>query len=137
VSLFVDTSAWFAAADRGDAGNERAKAVLASGEPLLTTDHVLLETWSLIRDRLGSDAAGRFWDGLRAGAARIEMVTAADLEAAWAIGEAFREQEFSIVERTSFAVMERLGLRRAATFADGFAIYRFGPKRDRAFEIVR
>jgi predicted nucleic acid-binding protein len=44
------------------------------------------------------------------------------MNAAWALGEAFAYQEFSIVDRTSFAVMERLGIARAAIFDKGFAI---------------
>lgn len=137
MSLFVDTSAWYAAADRGDTSNRRAKEVLASGDSLVTTDHVLIETWLLLRHRLGRHAAESFWSGLRGGAAIIEPVTAADLEGAWAIGEAFPDQDFSIVDRTSFAVMQRLGLERAAAFDDDFAVFRYGPRRDRAFEVVR
>jgi predicted nucleic acid-binding protein len=64
-------------------------------------------------------------------------VTAADLEAAWAIGLLFPDQDFPITDRTSFAVMQRLGIGRAAAFDDDFAVYRFGPDRRRAFEIVR
>jgi len=41
------------------------------------------------------------------------------------------------VDRTSFAVMERLGVHRAASFDDDFAVYRFGPRRSKAFEVVR
>lgn len=137
MSLFVDTSAWYAAADSADASNGRAKAVLGAGEALVTTDHVLVETWLLLRYRLGLAAAVRFWEAVRAGAARLELVSAADLEAAWSIGEAFADQDFSIVDRTSFAVMERLGVMRAASFDDDFAVYRFGARRDRAFEIAR
>jgi predicted nucleic acid-binding protein len=59
------------------------------------------------------------------------------MNAAWAIGESFPDQKFSIVDRTSFAVMERLGITRAASFDDDFAIYRYGRSRERAFEIVR
>ncbi len=33
--------------------------------------------------------------------------------------------------------MERLGVHRAVTFDDDFAVYRFGPRRDRAFEVLR
>jgi hypothetical protein len=33
--------------------------------------------------------------------------------------------------------MERLGVHRAASLDADFAIYRFGPKLERAFEIVR
>jgi predicted nucleic acid-binding protein len=137
VSLFVDTSVWYAAVDTSDAGNTRAKDVLGSGEILVTSDHVLVETWSLLRNRIHRKAAERFWETLRSGAAAIETVGAADLEVAWQIGTAYRDQDFSIVDRTSFAVMRRLGIERAASFDDHFAIFRFGPNRRRAFTIVR
>lgn len=136
MSIFVDTSVWFAAADSSDLDNSRAKAILASGEPLLTTDHVLAETWTLLRSRIHRHAAERFWDGLRNGTAAIESVGPADLEAAWQIGLAYRDQDFSLVDRTSFAVMRRLGIERAASFDDHFAVFRFGPKRRHAFVIV-
>lgn len=112
------------------------KEILAS-EPLVTTDHVVVEAWLLLRSRLGRAAAEAFWDGIRAGIADIEIAGAGDLEAAWAIGSAFSDQDFSIVDRTSFAVMERLGIHRAATLDDDFAVYRFGRDRQRAFELVR
>ena len=101
MSLFVDTSVWYAAADRGDTSNQRAKEILSAGDPLVTTDHVLVETWLLLRHRLGRHAAERFWLGLQNGAAALEAITAADLERAWAIGEAFSDQDFSIVDRTA------------------------------------
>lgn len=137
MSLFVDTSVWYAAADKSDASNARAKAVLSSGEPLVTTDHVLIETGTLIRHRLGRRAAERFWEGLRSGAATVETVGAADLDNAWEIGKSYRDQDFSIVDRTSFAVMRRLGIERAASLDDDFAIFRFGPNRRLAFTVVR
>jgi predicted nucleic acid-binding protein len=137
LTLFVDSSMFYAAADAGDRSNGRAKAVLSADDPLLTTDHVLVETWLLLRHRLGAAAARSFWDGLRRGAAQLEQVLRADLDVAWEIGEQFSDQDFSLVDRTSFAVMRRLGISRAATFDDHFAIYRFGAERGRAFEIVR
>jgi uncharacterized protein len=63
--------------------------------------------------------------------------TDADMQAAWAIGERFADQTFSIVDRTSFVVMERLGLTRVASFDRDFAIYRYGRDRNRAFEVMR
>ena len=137
MSLFVDTSVWYAAADRGDRGNSRAKEILSAAARRVTTDHVLLETWVLLRHRLNRDAAERFWDALRRGVAHVEPVTAADLEVAWAIGETFADQDFSIIDRTSFAVMQRLGLERAASFDDDFAVFRYGRRRDRAFRVMR
>jgi predicted nucleic acid-binding protein len=137
MSLFVDTSIWYAAADSADASNSLAKHVLSGGETLITTDHILIETWTLIRHRMGRRPAERFWQALRDGVAIIEIAGTADLEAAWEIGMAYRDQDFSIVDRTSFAVMRRLGLERAASLDDDFAIFRFGPNRRRAFTIVR
>jgi len=137
MSLFVDTSTWYAAADGGDRSNARAKEVLSGGEPLVTTDHVLVETWLLLHHRIHPEAAERFWEGLRGGVATIEPVTTADLENGWAMGCRFPDQDFSITDRTSFAVMERLGIHRVATLDDHFAVYRFGRKRSRAFEVVR
>jgi predicted nucleic acid-binding protein len=137
MSLFVDTSVWYAAADRSEASNSRAKAVLSAGEPLVTTDHILVETWTLIRYRLGRRAAERFWEGLRGGAAEVETVGIADLDAAWEMGKSYRDQDFSIVDRTSFAVMRRLGIERAASLDDDFAIFCFGPNRRQAFTVVR
>lgn len=77
------------------------------------------------------------WEAIRAGAVVVEPVVAADLEVAFAIGDEVPDQDFSIVDRTIYAVMRRLGVHRAATLDEHFAIYRFGRNRARAFEIVR
>lgn len=137
MSVFVDTSMWYAAADTNDRSNNTAKRILAGEQPLFTSDHVLVETWLLLRHRLHKEAAETFWDNLRAGVASIEGVTTADLETAWAIGQAFPDQDFSIVDRTSFAIMQRLGLQRVASLDDDFAVFRYGRNRDRALEVVR
>jgi predicted nucleic acid-binding protein len=136
VTLFVDTSAFYAAADAGDQGHERTREALSSGEPLVTSDHVVVETWILLRHRLGREATERWWSAVREGAAQVESVGPADLEVAWGIGQAFADHDFSIVDRTSFAVMQRLGVYRAATLDRDFAVFRYGPRRDRAFEVV-
>jgi predicted nucleic acid-binding protein len=137
VSLFVDTSAFYAAADESDDDNGRALAILASGEGLVTTDHVLAETWLLLRRRLGRTAAHRHWAGIRSGILRLEIVGRADLDAAWTISRQFEDRDFSLVDLTSFAVMLRLGIERVASFDHHFAVFRFGRGRKRAFEVVR
>jgi predicted nucleic acid-binding protein len=137
VSLFVDTSAWYAAADRDDTNNSVAQAILSKSEQFITTDHVLVESWTLIRHRLNREAAQEFWNGLRGGVATVEVVSVADIEAAWNIGETFADQDFSIVDRTSFAVMVRLGLERVASFDSDFSVFRYGRRREKAFQVVR
>jgi len=135
--LFVDSSIFYAIADRSDRYKKRAQGVVSTGEELVTTDHVLAESWLLIQRRLGWSMAERFWGRLRAGRVTIEHLGPGDLDHAWRIGEVFADQDFSIVDRTSFAVMERLGIDRVATFDDHFSIYRYGPRRDRAFDVRR
>jgi uncharacterized protein len=137
MSLFVDSSVWYAGVDSSDIDNAHAKTILVTGEALVTTDHVLVETWLLLRNRIHRRAAERFWEGIRSGIAIVEPVGLADLEAAWQIGLSFPDQDFSLVDRTSFAVMRRLGIERAASFDNDFAVFRYGPKQQRAFEIVR
>src|SRR5207248_3963056 len=98
------------------------------------SDHVLVETWRLLAHRLGRNVAEAWWTAVRRGAAVVEPVVHSDLEVAFRIGEDFPDQDFSIVDRTSFAVMQRLGIHRVATLDEHFAIFRFGRNRSRAFE---
>jgi predicted nucleic acid-binding protein len=137
LSVFVDTSVFYSATDSGDRSYDRARRLLRDADSLVTTDHVLVESWRLMRSRGGFAAAERFWGTIRKGLATVETVLPGDLDAAWRIGEAFPDQDFSIVDRTSFAVMERLGVTIAASFDAHFSIYRFGPRRERAFEVRR
>jgi predicted nucleic acid-binding protein len=137
LTIFVDTSAFYAAADSGDRSHLRATEVLSAADALITSDHVLIESWVLIRARGGRNAAERFWGAVRGGLATVESILPGDLDAAWRTGEAFPDQDFSIVDRTSFALMERLGITAAASFDDHFSIYRYGPHRQRAFEVMR
>jgi uncharacterized protein len=137
VTVFVDSSVWYASVFAKDRNNARAKAILGMKEALVTTDAIVVETWLLLARRFHYAAAERFWERIRRGIADIERVLQPDYDAAWQIGAAFADQEFSIVDRTSFAVMERLGLARVASFDDDFAIYRYGRNRDQAFEVLR
>lgn len=76
----------YAAADSADIDNSRAKVILTGGDPLVTTDHVLVETWTLLRFRIDRHAAEKFWNGLRSGTAVVEPVGTADLEARGKLG---------------------------------------------------
>ncbi|MGQ0486190.1 MAG: type II toxin-antitoxin system VapC family toxin [Hyphomicrobiales bacterium] len=137
MTVFVDTSVWYAAVDRADAGNKRAKAILSGAAGLLTSSFVLLETWLLVRNRLHWRAAEEFFSAILSGAAFLEPVTAQDLEMARQIGLRHSDQQFSITDRTSFAMMERLGIGTAAAFDNDFAIYRFGRRNIEAFKVLR
>lgn len=136
MTVFVDTSAWYAAADADDANHRRAAARLEEFVgALLTTDHVLVETWFLTSRRLGRAVGETLVNRIRSGIARVEPAILADLEVAARIHETFPDQQFSIVDRTSWSVMMRLGVHEAIAFDRDFSIYRFGPDRRRAFTV--
>ena len=136
MSVFVDTSAWYAAADAGDVHHRRAVERLGEfSHDLLTSDHVLVETWFLAANRLGTDVAETLVGAIRSGRARVEVATIADLEIAAQIHDAFADQEFSIVDRTSWSIMQRLGVHEAISFDRDYLIYRFGRDRRQAFTV--
>ena len=74
---------------------------------------------------------------MRRGAVRVEMVTPRIWRLRGQSANDSRTRTFSLVDRTSFAVMERLGVTRVASFDRDFAIYRYGRNRDKAFEVLR
>ncbi|MGQ0550922.1 MAG: type II toxin-antitoxin system VapC family toxin [Armatimonadota bacterium] len=136
MSILVDTGAWYALADSSDRHHAGARAFFAERAGtvnFLTTDLVLAETWALLRAHLGRPAALTFWSGLRETRTPIVAPDPSDLEAAWRIAQAFPDQAFSVVDCTTFAMMERLGVDEAFAFDAQFLIYRFGPNRERAF----
>lgn len=135
--VFVDTSVWYAAADAGDAHNEVARVLLTEhAGALVTSDLVLAELWTLLNARANHHTANRVVASLAAGVARVECATQTDLQASAAALAAFPDQAFSLTDRTSWALMERLGITDALALDADFRIYRYGPERRRAF-IVR
>ena len=138
MSIFVDTSAWFAAANRKDACHIKAKDVLRVARHVVTSDFVLVETWLLLKNRVSFQAAQSFWAAVQTGdAIRVEKIAQLDLDNAWTIGQRFQDQQYSLVDLTSFVVMEWLAISRVISFDNDFVIYRYGPARDRAFEVLR
>ena len=133
---YVDTSAWVSLADSAEASHERVAAAVSDRRGrLVTSDHVLHETWTVMRYRHSFRSAEMLVNAIRGGIARVEVSGLADLEVAAAIGAAFADQDFSLSDRTSWALMERLGIHDAVSLDSDFRIYRFGPDRRRAFTV--
>jgi len=124
-------------ADRSDRHHLAARSALArrGGSEWITTDHVMVETWLLVRARLGYTVALRFWDDLAGGLATVAGVSSNDLSRARAIAREWRDQEFSFVDATSFAFIERLGLMSALAFDTHFRIFRWGAGRRRKLRL--
>ena len=136
MTVFVDTSAWYAAADIDDAGHERAARRLEEfAGALLTSDHVLIETWFLAARRLGLEVAEQLVNGIRLGIARVEPAIVADLEVGARIGQDFVDQAFSLVDRTSWSIMQRLGVHEAISLDADFSVFRFGQNKRQAFTV--
>jgi len=136
VSIFVDTGAWYALADRSDRHHLTAAGFFAEeapGREWVTSSLVVAETWSLLAAHLGRPAALTFWETLRDLHVPILPCDAVDLEAAWRIAQAFSDQDFSFTDCTSFALMERRGIDEAFAFDGHFLVYRYGSGRRRAF----
>ena len=136
---FVDTSGFYALADRSDRHHLSASVAFrhrAASEEWLTTDHVVVETWLLLCGRLGYRTALRFWDAIGAGLATVAGLSSADLSRARVLADEWRDQEFSFVDCTSFALIERLALDRALAFDAHFEIFRFGSGRRKRLKLA-
>ena len=125
--IFVDTGAWYALVDSDDADHAAAAVFLSANKlSLVTTNFVFSETVTLIRYRLGFKAAHSFGQKLKAsGSVRVVAVTAADEERAWEIFTKYRDQDFSFVDCTSFAAMERMKMTVAFAFDRHFSAMKF------------
>jgi len=138
-SVFVDTGAWYALGASTDLSHERAVALLGEyAGRLATTDHVLVETWAVARSRHHRAAADELVATIvNRNLADVLTATPQDISAALHIGERFSDQDFSMVDRTSWAVMERYGIQEAVSFDADFAVYRYGTGLRQALTIYR
>jgi uncharacterized protein len=134
---FVDSSDWFAAANTRDRHHRRAAQLFGAELEFVTSTFVVVETWLLLQSRISFRVAEDFVAHLRDGAATIEQNLMSDIDRAAEIAAGFADQTFSLVDRASFAMMERLGITKVISFDADFLIYRYGPDRAYAFEVLR
>ena len=122
-TVFVDTSAFLAALDKGDKFHPDAAkkwSALASGKiELWTTDYVRLESWSLIQRRLGSEAVMAFQDDWLP-LCKIHEVGPDGFERAAAQWRIAQRRNLSLVDLTSFDAMRQLAIRTALAFDQHF-----------------
>ena len=123
--LFVDTAGWMACADGADVAHGPARAArdaaLEQGSMLVTTDYVIDETLTLIRKRLGLDAAEAWWEQVE-GSSRLrwEWVGVTRAEKARRVFFRHRDKEYSFTDCTSLVVMQELKLKQALTTDEHF-----------------
>ena len=122
MSVFVDTSALYALLDEDDAHHAEASDILRrlEGSELVSHAFVVVEASALIGRRLPWEASEQLLDGILP-VIDVETVDA-DLFASAA--GSYRQSgsaRISLVDRTSFALMERRGIHRAFAFDEDFA----------------
>jgi predicted nucleic acid-binding protein len=93
---------------------------------LVTTNHVVAESYTLLRVRLGATEAHEFLRRVRSsGGIRRVFIQEPWEEAAEILLAQYRDQDFSYVDATSFVAMRRLGLQEVLAFDHHFAIVGF------------
>lgn len=119
---FVDTSFWFATLHQRDTHHLEA-AALAHTEAgrLVTSNHVVGETWTLLRHRVSHSAATGFLDWvLRLPRLEISWVDETTESDAWTWLRRHDERKYSFVDATSFSLMRRRRIREALAFDGDF-----------------
>lgn len=124
--ILVDTSALYALLDADDRWHSAARsafeAIKRSREEPLLTNFLVAECHALLLSRLGGDLARRW---LLTNVWPVERATGTDEERAVEILRRYDEKTFSYTDAVSFAVMERLRIRRAVAFDPHFRQYGF------------
>lgn len=120
--LFVDTSAWFALANRKDPDHAHVNKVFKEFSGRLTTSNYILdETLSLCLYRLGHAAARQVGAALLDSAGvDLIRITPQDEQEAWTLFSRRADQRYSFTDCTSFVLMRRLRIEVALALDNDF-----------------
>ena len=125
----VDTSAYFPLTDVRQSNHRAAIAVraqlVAERWRLFTTNYLVAETHALILIRFGRHLAATLLSRIDQSPTTIVRVSYRDEQQARAIIYGYDDKNFSLTDAISFAVMERLRIPTAFSFAHNFAQYGF------------
>jgi len=128
--LFIDTSGFYALEDKSDKNHPAAKIfwkeVAQKKIPLLTTDYIFDEAYTLLRSTLGYEKAIGFGESIKE--SRVVQLVQVDEEVqdeAWEIAKNYGDKDFSFTDCTSFVVMTHMGLNESFSFDQHFKEYGF------------
>ena len=131
MSIFVDTSAFLALLSAEDTFNKKAGQVLdrlaETGDELVCTNYVLVESISLIQHRYGMEGIHDFRERFIP-ALRVIWLEPADHENAFHFLLEANRRNLSLVDCASFETMRRLGIETVFTFDEHF--------RDQGFKTI-
>ena len=123
MSVFVDTSAFFAVLDADDENHEAAKQMwedlLTQEVVLVCSNYVLVETLALVQRRLGIPAVRAFQEDVMP-VLNVEWVDEPLHQVGIASVLAAARRRLSLVDCVSFEIMRRLGIKTAFVFDHHF-----------------
>jgi predicted nucleic acid-binding protein len=131
MTVFVDTSAFYATLDADDGQHQPAKqtwvALVNETTDLVCSNYVIVETTALVQNRLGIEAVRAFQEDMLP-VVRIEWVDEPAHQAGVTALMTAGRRHLSLVDCVSFDLMRRFGIRRAFAFDEHFA--------EQGFELV-
>jgi len=123
MSIYIDTSAFFAILDSGDKFHKESKdtflRLIGDKEIFHSSNYIIIETMVLVQNRLGLDALRAFQDdivpiiNIHWVDERIHDIAVSSLLIA-------RRKNISFIDYTSFELMRLLGLKKVFTFDKHF-----------------
>lgn len=129
MSVFIDTSALMAILDADDANHNKARMIwkkfVTTGNVMVCSNYVLIETFALVQHRLGIDAVRTLQDDILP-MLTIEWVDEPGHRAGVTGLLAASRRSLSLVDCVSFDVMRRLGIKSAFAFDRHFKEQGFG-----------
>lgn len=121
---FIDTSAFYAVLDRDDDNHQKARRlwneVFSDDNTIVTSNYVLVESFTLIQHRLGLEAVRAFQEDVLP-LISIEWVTETTHRSGVSALLAASRRKLSLVDCVSFELMRTLGIKTAFAFDPHFA----------------
>jgi predicted nucleic acid-binding protein len=131
MTVFIDTSAFYALLDADDGQHQPARqawaTLVSEAADLVCSNYVVVETTALVQNRLGVEAVRVFQEDVLP-VVRIEWVDEPIHQAGVTALLTAGRRHLSLVDCVSFDLMRRFGMRRVFAFDEHFA--------EQGFEII-
>lgn len=127
MKVFIDTGAFLALADNSDFSHDFATSVyqkiLKQKAILYTSNYIIDEVITLIRSRVGHDAAVAFIKGFEISRINVLRITEIDEDLAKNIFTKYKDKQFSFTDCTSFALIDRYAINAVMSLDEHFVQY--------------
>ena len=113
--IIADTSGLLAWFNSAEPSHEPAREVVETGEPLVISPYVVAELDYLVAARSGVDAELALLEELSSGAYELADFDAADIDAASAVIDTFRDQDIGLADASLVVLAARFDTKRILT----------------------